>query len=1333
MKKKLLILILTLIATISLAFGLAACGGGNSDSSATPPNTQQGGSENSNNSGNSGNSGSDNTGNDSEKDNEDENSEQNTPPVKYTVVFDANGGKFSNASNTYSVEVESGAKVSAPAQPTRDDFTFTNWYKDSGLTQIWNFESDIVTKAERLYAGWEAIIKEYNVAFVLNYEGAEDVTQSTVDGLITYIPTRSNYVFNGWWISDGLTENGEYILAQKWDTTEIVTESGLTLVAEWVEASTVSSQLNAPSVSINGNVFTWQSVSGADHYDLRVYKSNSSEELLKTNVNQTTWTFPDGYNAGYYNIKIRAIGDGVTTVNSSFVTKSYGHKILGGISKIDFDISTSVLTWTAVRNATRYELYINNNLVDTLTYTTYDMSDFEAGSYTIKIYACKDNYQSSTTTKSVEKKRLKIPSDIKLSYDGANVKAPYTLSWDTVLHADTYIINIGNQNIRVEDPQYSFADSANFWTNLNEIEFTIDAFDSNADYLISNSTVKHTLQKVNAEMSNFKFITTNDTCEITGITDKNVTSIVVPDYVTKISEGAFSGCTKLQEITLPFVGDSIKLTDDNYQYPLGYIFGTADYAGSTATGQSYYDPSTKKYTNTTFYIPTSLKTITITSGQLNYSFYKCANLENIILGDNISSVGSYTFSDCTSLESITVAANNENYSSQDGILYNKAKTEFIFIPKAIKGNITIPISISSIDKNTFSNCSKLESITVDADNENYSSQDGILYNKAKTEFIFIPKAIKGNVTIPQSMNAIGSSAFYDCTSLESITIGDSVTSIGGSAFSGCTSLESITIPDSVTSIGSSAFYSCTSLKTVYWNAKNCETAGDYNSPIFGNCTALTTVNIGENVEKIPSGAFSGCTSLESITVDANNENYLSQDGILYNKAKTEFIFIPKAIKGNVTIPQSMNAIRGSAFYNCTSLESITIPDSVTSIGYMAFRDCTSLESITISDSVTSIDNDAFYNCTNIKTATIPTSAISKIPKNNLQTVVITSGDSIKLFGDCTSLESITIGDSVTSIDSKAFYNCTSLESVNFGNDSKLKTIGRYAFYNCTSLESITIPANVTSIGERAFQDCTGLKTVYWNAKNCESAGRDYTIFYDCTALTTVYIGENVEKIPSDAFKYCTSLENVTISNSVTSIGSSAFYNCTSLESITIGNDSKLTSIGQSAFNSCTSLKSIKIPDSVTSIDYNAFIDCVNLTGVYITDIKAWCNIEFDNNGANPLFCAHNLYLNDNHVTNITSEMLQGITEIKDDSFYNCTSLESITIPNSVTSIGSYAFYHCTSLESVTFENQTGWKVSKNSNMSNAQDIDVSNTATNAQNLTYSNKYVGYYWHRYDEE
>ena len=254
--------------------------------------------------------------------------------------------------------------------------------------------------------------------------------------------------------------------------------------------------------------------------------------------------------------------------------------------------------------------------------------------------------------------------------------------------------------------------------------------------------------------------------------------------------------------------------------------------------------------------------------------------------------------------------------------------------------------------------------------------------------------------------------------------------------------------------------------------------------------------------------------------------------------------------------------------------------------------------------------------------------------------------------------------SVTSIGYGAFEDCTGLTSIEIPNS--VTSIEHYAFCGCDGLTSITIPNSVTSIGDDAFNGCSGLTSIVVDGNNTKYDSRE-----NCNAI-----------IETETNTLILGCKNTIIPNSVTSTGNYAFSGCTGLKSITIPNS--VTNIGNHAFSDCTSLTSITIPNSVTSIGEDAFSGCSGLTAVHISDLTAWCNIDFANSDANPLYNAKNLYINGDLVTNLV--IPNSVTSIGDAAFYNCTGLTSITIPNSVTSIGRGAFNGCSGLKSVVIGN-----------------------------------------------
>lgn len=217
------------------------------------------------------------------------------------------------------------------------------------------------------------------------------------------------------------------------------------------------------------------------------------------------------------------------------------------------------------------------------------------------------------------------------------------------------------------------------------------------------------------------------------------------------------------------------------------------------------------------------------------------------------------------------------------------------------------------------------------------------------------------------------------------------------------------------------------------------------------------------------------------------------------------------------------------------------------------------------------------------------------------------------------------------------------------------SIGERAFYSCSYLSTVTIPNTVTTIGAYAFQKCYN--------------------------LTNVSLPNSLTTIRSAAFINCTSLASIEIPNSVIVLEQKAFWGCSSLTSFVIPNT--VTSIGASTFEDCSGLTTITIPSSVTTINDYAFKGCVNLKSVHISDITAWCHINFGLNYASPLRYAKHLYLNGEEIKNLV--IPTSVTCIGHEAFINCENLVSVTLPETITRI-PVAFCGCTNLTSVFFPN-----------------------------------------------
>ena len=512
-----------------------------------------------------------------------------------------------------------------------------------------------------------------------------------------------------------------------------------------------------------------------------------------------------------------------------------------------------------------------------------------------------------------------------------------------------------------------------------------------------NLTAKY---DVNDEMSVFTFSSTPTACVITGIQDKSVTELIVPDYVTEIEEGAFSGCGSLTSITLPFVGKDASATAASGSTLFGYIFGANTFNGSINTRQYY---AQNKYS--TYYIPISLMNVTITGGAILYgAFYNCSGLTSIEIGQNVTSIGDLAFFGCTEITNLNVAEGNAAYCSKNNCLIEIANKTLIFgcsnstIPAngsvtsigdsafgsaTLTGSLIIPDGIINIGKTAF-HCSKLTSITIPASVKtigisafaNSSRLETVFYNAvnarvfSNTTFstgaaptiiignsviaipdtLFYSLNIK-NITFGNNVTNIGAQAFSNCKELTEIVIPNCVTSIGNEAFGNCTKLTQITIGNGVTNIGKRAFQNCTSLTSITI-PDSVTTIGAF---AFSSCTNLSDILIPDNVKSIGDGAFDGCNKI----IDYENDiGYVDKWVVSCNKSLSE-----------VTLRADTVGIAGGAFSDC-NIYSIVIPDSVVNIGEQAFFNCANLESITVGTGIAYIDNLAFASCFNLRSVYI---------------------------------------------------------------------------------------------------------------------------------------------------------------------------------------------------------------------------------------------------------------------------------------------------------------------------------------------------------------------------
>ena len=614
--------------------------------------------------------------------------------------------------------------------------------------------------------------------------------------------------------------------------------------------------------------------------------------------------------------------------------------------------------------------------------------------------------------------------------------------------------------------------------------------------------------------------------------------------VVSIGDGAFEDCDGLTKITIP---DGVKYIGDHAFY------------GCTKV--------------TSIELPDSVRFI-------GAAFDDCRSLTSITIPRDAKFNTFPIFRGCTALKNINVDSASKNYTSENGVLFSKSKSRLIaypagktdssyVVPSGTKDiwfgafsdcanltSVTIPSSVTSIDSDAFRNCSGLTSINVDKANKNYSSVNGVLFNKSKTKLILYPIGkTDRSYTIPTGVTEIGSRAFSFCSSLTSVTIPSSVTSIGYDAFYSCSGLTNITIPDSVTSLYRGAFSG-----TAYAEDKsNWENGALYignalvAAKYYGDDELSGDFWLKEGTRIIAENVFFLCDELKSINVSSSNKYFSSIDGVLYSKDKKTLIAYPEGKGSSYSIPNGVTSIGDGAFYYQDGLSSVTIPNSVTSIGNCAFYNCKGLSSVTIPNSVTSIGNDAFSYCSGLTSLTI-SNGVTSIGNY--------------AFSYCSGLTGVTIPSSVTSIGGNAFAGCSGLTSLTITNG--VRSIDYNAFGNCDKLKNVTIPSSVTSIGSSAFADCSGLKSINVDPKNVSYISENGVLFnYDKTILLQYPAGK------ADA--------SYVIPDSVTGIYPRAFASCNGLTSVTI-------------------------PDKIV-INNHSFDKCTNLSNVYYSGTeKQWNNV-----------------------------------------------------------------------------------------------------------------------------
>ncbi len=644
----------------------------------------------------------------------------------------------------------------------------------------------------------------------------------------------------------------------------------------------------------------------------------------------------------------------------------------------------------------------------------------------------------------------------------------------------------------------------------------------------------------------------------------------------------------------------------------------------------------------------------------NRAFFKQTTITEVVIPDTIKVIGKEAFRDCKMIEKVVLP---NSVTKMDSYAF--------FGCSALK-SVKLSDNLETISTNCFGRCIRLGEIDFGAGVkhiESYAFQgcwsNATIKNEETGEMETTAYGIT-NITLPDSIETIDNGAFSQCKNLLSFVCGRNLKTIGPQVFADDQNLERITFNDNLELIGNRAFHWCIALKEVTF-PDSLTTIG---VSAFSDCTALDTVNIGSGLTTIGDGAFTTSKIVKEATEDViyigeeNGDKWLvGAKVVIANDENGE-----KKIDGGV---------HGTDNYE------LIVKDGTVGIAEGAL-------SYVLSDYNRDTEEYKFV-FSKLDRVVIPDS------------VKYINGGAFRL---CLNLSEVEIGSGVEEIGMAAFEMCNHLRKVDIPNESRLRTIGAYAF-SCgargvsgpmkdqlgvasslgqplgdpTGLEDINLPATLESIGAYAFYK---------------------TYFFNCTQYTSVvYIGGwavgiaseadsnlaaiNIEKTPAPfkkpivgiadyAFAGIGTAIDVVIPDSVKKIGIGAFSKMDALKSVTIPEG--VTTINESTFYKCDALLKVNLPKSIRTIKSLAFYEC-----------GFGKNTEFTNEDV------------------MTVDGLENVSSIGDFAFYGCKRLKYAGLGDRLTELGAKAFTGCSALENISIPNSlTEIKEFTFSNCSNLQNV-----------------------------
>lgn len=914
-------------------------------------------------------------------------------------------------------------------------------------------------------------------------------------------------------------------------------------------------------------------------------------------------------------------------------------------------------------------------------------------------------------------KKILAPSVVSFSIDDNEIK------WSEVSGASSYEINVNGKIIAsnitktsykvsndIINPQsgekYLISVRAIDSTKQNKSNYKSFLFDNNLksdsifDYYLNDDNTTLTLSTINKAKQDLvtAILTIPSTINGFNVTtigenlfnsNKKISEIILPSSIKEIQNGAFmdstlasislnenlqligknafTRCSKLTKVTIP---DSVVTIDSSAFLGCGSL------------------------NEVSFSSNSSLKEIN------SEAFKNCSKLTGFVLPSNVNSIGNNAFENA-GLTAFDMT-NNKIISEFPSKMFSGCK----FI------TYTIPTQIKKINDGVFLNCNSLQTLFIDENT--LIDEIPSLFIKGCSLLKYFGKAsayddtLKNQViiNIPNSIKVINTEAF---SSLKATSIifenNSSLDEIKDLAFSSNSVISEITLPSSLQFIGDSAFSNCNKLKDIsFADVNNIKRIGKnaFNGTIFLSTFENNRVVIGNVFYKASSD-------------DKKQETFTFTDNVVSISAEA---FKNSACK-NFVFSKNLMYIDNEAFKG-SKMTSLVLPDSLLEIGDNAFSECKSLTNVSFNatSSLTSFGEGTFKDCTALKSLNVP-AAISTLPKDFLamSNLNVSALETITLnnslvsieenaFKNCSSLNSITLPNSVKVIGNSAFINTTSLAHFTISENSALEVISTSAFEN-SALESIYLPASLIDLQTMCFKNCTSLSEVSFSNNafnNSDEKVLNELVFENCTSLKEITLPDSITTIKENAFKDATSL--LTINTKASEVDSNAFNNTAFSKSFTdgivnfngillqyTGNASNvvipndINIIGKNAFKGNNKVITIHIPTNVETIKESAFENCSSLKEI-IVDGKTSSLKDIENNAFSNCVALENIsfsnainkigeyaFYNCYKLKNVTLES-EYLSVIEKYSFANCNSLDNIRLSSSIVKIGDYAFFHC---------------------------------------------------------